>query len=70
MFDVFPSLFFTGSVTQFGYTSLIHAAEGGFTECVRMLLDAGANKEAVSDVRVASVCFELFADILDFQPRH
>ncbi len=30
---------------------LMHAAENGRAECVRLLLDAGADKEAKSDVR-------------------
>jgi ankyrin repeat protein len=37
--------------SQRKYTALIRAAENGHTACVRLLLDAGANKEAPSYVR-------------------
>jgi ankyrin repeat protein len=33
------------------YTPLIHAAENGHADCVRVLLDAGADKDAVNEVR-------------------
>ena len=39
-----------------GYTALIHAVEGGHTECVRVLLEAGANKNAAG-----KVCLRLLA---------
>ncbi len=37
---------------QFGYTALIWAAQKGHTDCVRLLIDTGANKEAKESVRV------------------
>jgi hypothetical protein len=36
---------------QFGRTALISAAQGGFVECVRLLVDFGADTEAVDNVR-------------------
>ena len=40
-------------------TALIRAAENGHTACVRLLLDAGANKEASSFVREFRRVFSL-----------
>ena len=40
-----------GNIAQLGYTALIHAAEMGHTDCVRLLLEAGANKEVTDSVR-------------------
>jgi hypothetical protein len=37
--------------TQYGDTALVHAAKHGRTDCVRLLLEVGANKEAMSIVR-------------------
>jgi ankyrin repeat protein len=34
------------AVRRDGYTALIQATENGHTDCVRLLIDAGANKEA------------------------
>jgi ankyrin repeat protein len=34
-----------------GWTALIRAAMHGHADCVRLLLDAGADKEAKNDVR-------------------
>ncbi len=36
---------------QNGFTALIHAAMRGHIECVRLLLDAGADKEGKDEVR-------------------
>jgi hypothetical protein len=36
---------------QYGYTVLIRAAENGHADCLRMLLDAGADTEAKDEVR-------------------
>jgi ankyrin repeat protein len=36
------------------YTPLLHAAENGHADCVRVLIDAGADKEAVNEVRCFS----------------
>ena len=35
-----------------GDTALMAAAEKGHTECVRLLLDSGADKEAKNNARV------------------
>jgi hypothetical protein len=37
---------------QGGWTALIRAARFGHTDCVRLLLDAGADKEAKDHVRI------------------
>jgi hypothetical protein len=37
---------------QGGYTALIWAAQEGHTDCARLLIDAGADKNAKIDVRV------------------
>ena len=34
-----------------GETALIHAAQGGHAECVRLLLQAGADADACAQVR-------------------
>jgi ankyrin repeat protein len=39
------------SESQNGSTALHHAAEVGDADCVRMLIDAGADKDATDDVR-------------------
>ena len=41
---------------QDGFTALIKAAMNGRAECMRLLIDAGANKEARDRVRVGR-CF-------------
>jgi ankyrin repeat protein len=38
---------------QLGYTPLHGAAMGGHAECVTLLVDRGANKEATNNVRCA-----------------
>ncbi len=40
-----------GSATQNGYTALIRAAANGHVDCVRVLLEGGANMEARDHVR-------------------
>jgi ankyrin repeat protein len=45
---------------QYGWTALIWAARYGYAECVRLLLDAGADKNAKTDVRASRsgpLCF-------------
>ena len=42
--------------SQDGWTALIWAAWNGHTECVRLLIDAGADKDAKDQVRVGQ-CF-------------
>ena len=45
---------------QLGWTALMHAASKGRADCVRLLIDAGADKEAKDNVRV-SVVSAIFA---------
>ena len=40
-----------GGAAQFGSTALIYAARDGHADCARLLLDAGADKEAKNNVR-------------------
>ena len=47
---------FGQSGLQHGFTALIWAAERGRAECVRLLIDAGTDKEAKTHVR-AGRCF-------------
>jgi ankyrin repeat protein len=47
-----------GSDAQNGYTALMLAAENGHIDCVRLLVDAGAGKEAKSTVRRQSLLFK------------
>ncbi len=42
---------------QYGSTALIWAAEKGFVDCVRLLIDAGANKDAKGSVRLRPLDF-------------
>ena len=45
--------------TQNGSTALITAAFGGHTDCVRLLAEAGADKEARDEVRCIVIsCLE------------
>ena len=41
---------------QAGWTALLWAAENGRMDCARLLLDAGADKNAKSNVRASAVC--------------
>ena len=44
---------------QLGKTALICAASSGRAECARLLLDAGANKDATDEVRIfCRDCFD------------
>jgi hypothetical protein len=51
-------------LTQSGRTALIQAAQNGHTDCVRLLVQAGADKDAKDNVRVSLVSrmFFRFAD--------
>jgi ankyrin repeat protein len=40
-------------MTQDGWTALIVAAQNGHFDCIHLLVDAGADKEAMSNVRYA-----------------
>ena len=42
-----------GKHAQDGRTALIHSVANGRTDCVRLLLDAGANTEAKGAVRLS-----------------
>ncbi len=42
---------FLHSRVQFGMTALMWAASNGHADCARLLLDAGADKEAKNEVR-------------------
>ena len=58
--------FLCGQYAQWGRTALIHAAELGHLDCARLLLDAGAVKEAKDNVR-ASVRDNVFSCLLCFE---
>jgi ankyrin repeat protein len=45
-----------GAKAQNGKTALISASENGHVECARLLLDAGADKDAKTEVRGVFVC--------------
>ena len=45
---------------QGGYTPLIRAVDKGYTDCALLLLDAGAHKEAKSNVRGRSAASATF----------
>ena len=38
---------------QWGDTALIHATKSGYTDCVQLLLQSGANKDAANKVRIS-----------------
>ena len=38
--------------SQNGWTALVYAAEKGHAECVQCLVDGGANKDAIDNVRI------------------
>jgi hypothetical protein len=42
----------TGTCVQGGYTALVWAAIKGHVDCLRLLLDAGANANAKDNVRI------------------
>ena len=58
-----------GPVLQNGFTALICASDRGQTDCVRLLLDAGADKEAKSNVRRRSLFFICVFSISSFYLR-
>jgi hypothetical protein len=43
------------SVSQYGYTALMYAAVRGHADCLRLLIDAGADKDTKSNVRRRSL---------------
>ena len=43
-----------GGAAQYGWTALIRAAESGHVDCTRLLLDAGADKDAKNNVRASA----------------
>ncbi len=50
---------------QNGYTALIEAAHKGHADCVRLLIDAGADKDAKDEVRVGR-CLAGGASVIRF----
>jgi ankyrin repeat protein len=51
--------------SQDGWTALMWAAAKGHAECVRLLIDVGADKEAQCDVRFGfSVTFFIFLPLI------
>ena len=51
---------------QDGMTALMYAAHEGHTECVRQLIDAGADKEAMTSVRVGRCLAGRFFELNSF----
>ena len=49
-----------GKYAQFGETALSCAAHSGHANCVRLLLDAGANKNTKDNVRISPLCEHFF----------
>ncbi len=45
-------------LAQHGSTALMYASQGGHLDCVRLLVDAGADKDAEDNVRDAIFKFE------------
>ncbi len=45
--------------TQDGSTALVLAAEGGQVDCVRLLVEAGADKDTINNVRALHLTFAL-----------
>ena len=60
VFDVCVAFFGGGSFGKFaqngGHTALIWAGFNGHADCLRLLLDAGADKEVTDWVRVSQTC--------------
>ena len=46
--------------TQWRHTALMRAAENGYADCVRLLIDAGADTEANSYVSLVLTCSRAF----------
>jgi hypothetical protein len=44
------------AAAQHGWTALMWAAEDGHADCARLLLDAGADKDAKDVVRASVIC--------------
>ena len=51
---------------QNGDTALTAAAKNGHTDCVRLLLDGGADKEAKNNVRFSSQLCVFVLDVFPF----
>ncbi len=61
LYDVFDNgggrarrIYIPHHISQDGYTALIWAAQCGHTDCVRLLVEAGADKQAMTTVRALS----------------
>lgn len=50
-FGICHALWHSNILSQDGLTSLLYSVENGHTECVRLLVESGADKEAKNDVR-------------------
>jgi hypothetical protein len=50
--SLFCAVFFQIMFFQNGQTALMWAAHGDFTECARLLVEAGADKDAQDNVRM------------------
>ena len=48
---------------QEGYTALIRAADNGKTECVRLLLDGGADENANTEVHIMPVTMNVHVNV-------
>jgi ankyrin repeat protein len=55
---------------QDGETALIWAAQNGRADCVRMLLQSGADKDAQDKVRALTICFAYDLKVGVFSTRH
>jgi ankyrin repeat protein len=52
------------SILQNGWTALINAAYSGHVDCARLLIDAGADKDAKCNVRFARCFAEVGSDLV------
>ncbi len=46
--------------SQDGFTALMFAARAGHVDCVRLLIDFGADKDATNEVRVGLFSISIF----------
>ena len=68
-FSTSLNMFCSRTGIQYGGTALIYAATYGHDVCVRLLLDAGADKNVADNVRafyIAADCIALFAALILF----
>ncbi len=55
--------------TQGGSTALIMAAENGSTDCVRLLVEGGANMDVINNVRSLNFTACMFRCLVRFKKR-